>query len=355
MSSTIIAASLTGSLHQFNRLLSRVTLKRQYDQLFLRITDDELAITQPTGEVSTYCTITDQYLHSIELRSDSPTLAIIDVDELHDYLNLATSKLLYLDFMCEPESDFASEVHIKDDLKRTVGISTPQTAFRPRRAALIANSHGIDPDCLSDVDNGRDTAEILHEELIRSMSTSQRGTIHSERSVEDRLYDLPVTEMRRLSLMQVYEWIHDNEFSVEYPEKEIAELYDQFDRSNRLLVSTGSKTAPASATIRTTQSVLEKIIEARELVGGQKTYPIIIKNGEFWLEVVSGAATTEGWLGAAKVEGPSLCNEYGPTFETVVEGMSGAVELQTAPENDLAFIQRDSGVIVRHVIEGIDT
>ena len=117
MSSTTIAASLTGSLHQFNRLLSKVTLKRQYDQLFLRITDDELAIAQPTGEVSTYCTITDQYLHSIELRSDSPMLAIIEVGELHDYLNLATSKLLYLDFMCEPEGDFASELNIKDDLK----------------------------------------------------------------------------------------------------------------------------------------------------------------------------------------------------------------------------------------------
>ena len=355
MSSTTIAASLTGSLHQFNRLLSKVTLKRQYDQLFLRITDDKLAIAQPTGEVSTYCTITDQYLHSIELRNDSPTLAIIDVGELHDYLNLATSKLLYLDFMCEPEGDFASEVHIKDDLKRTVGISTPQTPFQPRRAALIAKSHGIDPACLSDVDNGRDAAEILYEELIRSMSTFQGSTIPSERSDDDCLYDLPVTEIRRLSLMQVYGWINDDELSVEYPEQEIAELYGQFDHSNRLLVSAGSKTAPASATIRTTQSVLGKIIEARELVGGRKTYSIIIKNGEFWLEVVSGAATTEGCLGAAKVEGPGLCNEYGPIFKTVVEGMSGVVELQTAPENDLAFIQRDSGVIVRHVIEGIDT
>ena len=187
------------------------------------------------------------------------------------------------------------------------------------------------------------------------MSTFQGSTIPSERSDDDCLYDLPVTEMRRLSLMQVYGWINDDELSVEYPEQEIAELYGQFDHSNRLLVSAGSKTAPASATIRTTQSVLGKIIEARELVGGRKTYSIIIKNGEFWLEAVSGAATIEGCLGAAKVEGPSLCNEYGPAFKTVVEGMSGVVELQTAPENNLAFIQRDSGVIVRHVIEGIDT
>lgn len=351
MASATITASLAGTLYQFNHLLSRATLKHRHDQLYLQITDDKLVITNPMGEIQTYCTATSQHLHSIETREENPTLAIINVEEFHDYLNLATSKMVFIDFLCESGTNFASEAHIKDDLKRTIGTSTPSTAFQPERAVSIANMHGINPDILSNASNGREAASILYRELVRSVPKHQGVRTSARRTQYEIEHGLPVTEMRRLSPMQVYEWVTDDEFLVEYPKQEIADLQSQFDHSNRLFISTKNQKSPAPATVLTTQGTLEKVVKASRIVGANGSYLVVLKGGGFWLEAASESGAIEGWLAATNVTGPALRNEYGPAFEIVVHALSGDVELQTGPESKLAFVQRDSGLIVRHLID----
>lgn len=120
--------------------------------------------------------------------------------------------------------------------------------------------------------------------------------------------------------------------------------------ANEVYTNTAGDEAPTVVT--TNASKLDIIIDAVEEDQDADFYPLVVKDGEFYVDIGDETRSgVSGTIGAKSVEGPDVENYYYDGFEEIVNVLNGQIELQTAPGNNpVAFVQdEDDGKVIRHV------
>ncbi|MFB6282551.1 MAG: hypothetical protein ABEK59_01260 [Halobacteria archaeon] len=117
---------------------------------------------------------------------------------------------------------------------------------------------------------------------------------------------------------------------------------------NKFVSSDGESTMPVE--INTKAEKLHTIIDAVKDDQDADYYPIVVRDGEFIIDVGDEQRSgVRGTLGAKNVEGPDVENYYYDGFEEILNILSGPITLQTAPNNaPLVVTQEQNGKIIRH-------
>ena len=109
----------------------------------------------------------------------------------------------------------------------------------------------------------------------------------------------------------------------------------------------GSKELPTI--IDTKVESVRRIIEAKRNTGA-KTYPIVVEDGDFKMNIGDDNNFIRGSLSGNSVDGPDVDNNYLSGFEEIFNVMTGRIQLQTAPGNGpLAVVKGGAKSAVRHV------
>lgn len=115
----------------------------------------------------------------------------------------------------------------------------------------------------------------------------------------------------------------------------------------------GSKELPT--TIETRVDDIRHIIGAKDQVGA-KTFPIVVDDGEFILDIGHGDSYVRGPFDIQDVEGPDVDNQYLSGFEEIFNVLTGRITLRTAPGNGpLAVVKDGAKSVVRHVNASVNT
>lgn len=131
-------------------------------------------------------------------------------------------------------------------------------------------------------------------------------------------------------------------------------------RFNSENVYTSQAGDPAPVSISTKVSRIETIINAVKEDRDADFYPIVLRDGEFYIDIGDeDRSGVSGTLGAQEVENKTdqdVENYYYDGFEEIFNVLSGPIELQTAPGNNpLSVVQRGSdGRVIRHVNGTVD-
>lgn len=103
-------------------------------------------------------------------------------------------------------------------------------------------------------------------------------------------------------------------------------------------------------TIETAISELGSINGVKSLIESVDSYPIVVEDGNFRLDVNSETNETVSGLLEGAVEGPDVNNEYNRGFEELVSSLSGEVSLYTVPDGPLCAIQTREDYVNRHIL-----
>lgn len=106
---------------------------------------------------------------------------------------------------------------------------------------------------------------------------------------------------------------------------------------------------PVPTTIRTTATELQQVVAAASRAQERTVVPLSVESGELRVTVEGEHARVTGTMDA-DIEGPGFEARYGPGLARVARSISGAVTLQTGPEEPLAVVSMESGGTYRYVV-----
>lgn len=107
---------------------------------------------------------------------------------------------------------------------------------------------------------------------------------------------------------------------------------------------------PVNTHIDTFAESLEKVIDVIDLREELDYYPVVVKDGEFMLEVGSKNSNYVETTLQGEVEGSDVDNLYGSGFEEVVGAMDGSVSLHLEQDSPLLILNEMSYGTARHVL-----
>jgi hypothetical protein len=125
-----------------------------------------------------------------------------------------------------------------------------------------------------------------------------------------------------------------------------------FDGDNVLVNQAEDR--PVTTHIQTYTESLGNILDAVELREELDYYPLVVKDGEFLLEIGSEQGNYVNAELQGEVEGEDVDNLYGSGFEEVIKSLDGQVTLHVEDGKPLQVLKEKSYGTVRHVLGAAD-
>lgn len=124
-------------------------------------------------------------------------------------------------------------------------------------------------------------------------------------------------------------------------------VIQRFDDDDEMLDGAGDQ---LSTKIWTTAGDLSKIVDAVALQDSESFYPVVVEDGEFVIEL--GNRQTQYISGdlSGEVEGDDVHNEFADEFETIVDSLSGDVQISTEEGQVGSFVVDGSDHVTRTVM-----
>lgn len=127
-----------------------------------------------------------------------------------------------------------------------------------------------------------------------------------------------------------------------------AKLPQQFDEKHRFVSPKTDE--PLGTSIDTSISQLEKINNAVSLREELDYKPIVVKGGEFRLDVGDESKQKISARLAGDVEGDDVSNVYGGHFDEIVKTLTGGVVLYLDDDGPLEVLQEKNHMTIRHLL-----
>lgn len=127
------------------------------------------------------------------------------------------------------------------------------------------------------------------------------------------------------------------------------ELPEMFTEDDRLInANTGD---PAGTHIETFVNSIEKITEVADVRGDLSNFPVVVKNGEFRLDVGDRNQNyISGSLPGTVVEGDDLANNYGEGLKKIAKELSGEIDVYVEDGSPICIVKERSHGTLRHVV-----
>lgn len=107
---------------------------------------------------------------------------------------------------------------------------------------------------------------------------------------------------------------------------------------------------PMPVQIDTFMSELGSIEGVKSLMDSVDSYPLVVEDGDFRLDVSSETNQSVSGRLQGEVEGPDVMNEYNRGFEEVVDTLNGNARIHTVPDGPLCLIQENEDYTNRHIL-----